>query len=64
MSKLIILTAGVLAICGCATQGKTRPLDLTLSGINSCQNAAEIVRNIDSAFMAVAGTTYGVSAVK
>ena len=64
MSKLIILTAGVLAICGCATQGKTRSLDLTLSGINSCQNAAEIVRNIDSSFMAVAGTTYGVSVVK
>lgn len=113
MKKLIILTLGVLAICGCATQEKTRSLDMkgvyvsdsgkiafgsvkiqsakagaeaamisytesvpmfcdekernvhvTLSGTNSCQNAAKIVRDICSAFTAVAVTTNGVSAVK
>lgn len=112
MSKLIILTLGVLAICGCATttQEKTRSLDMkgayvsdsgkiavgsvkiqsakagaeaamisytesvpmfcdekernvhvTLSGTNSCQNAAKIVRDICSAFTAVAVTTNGVA---
>jgi hypothetical protein len=28
MKKLIILTLGVLAICGCATKDKTRSIDL------------------------------------
>ena len=64
MSKLIILTLGVLAICGCATQEKTRSLDVTLSGTNSCQIAAKIAREICSAFTADAVTTNGVSAVK
>lgn len=113
MSKLIILTLGVLAICGCATIEKTRSLDMkgacvsdsgkfafgsvkiqsakagaeaamisytesvpmfcdekernvhvTLSGTNSCQNAAKIVSDICRAFTAVAVTTNGVSAVK
>ena len=114
--KDILLFFGALAliaICGCATQEKTRSLDLngayvsdsgkiafgsvkiqsakagaeaamisytesvpilsdekernvhvTLSGTNSCQHAAKIVREICSAFMAVAGTTNGVSAVR
>lgn len=113
MKKLIILTLGVLAICGCASQEKTRSLDMkgayvsdsgkiafgsvkvqsakagaeaamisyteyvpmfsekkernvhvTLSGTNSCQNAAKIVRDICRAFTAVAVPTNGVSAVK
>jgi hypothetical protein len=113
MSKLIILTLGVLAASGCATIEKTRSLDMkgacvsdsgkfafgsvkiqsakagaeaamisytenvplfsdekernvhvTLSGTNSCLNAAKIVRDICSAFTAVAVTTNGVSAVK
>lgn len=113
MKKLIILTLGVLAICGCATQEKTRSLDMkgvyvsdsgkiafgsvkiqsakagaeaamisytesvpilcdekernvhvTLSGTNSCQNAAKIVRDICNAFTAVAVITNGVSAIK
>lgn len=112
MNKLIILSLGVLAICGCATQEKTRSLDMegayvsdsgkiafgsvkiqsakagaeaamisytesvpmfcdekernvhvTLSGTNSCQNAAKIVRDICKAFITVANTN-GVSAVK
>ena len=64
MSKLIILTIGVLAICGCATQEKTRSLAVTLSGTNPYQNSAKTVRGIRSAFTAVAITTNGVSAVK
>jgi uncharacterized lipoprotein YajG len=113
MKKLIILTLGVLAVSGCATQEKTRSLDMkgayvsdsgklavgsvkiqsakagaeaamisytesvplfseekernvhvTLSGTNSCQSAAKIVRDICNAFTAVAVTTNGVSAVK
>lgn len=113
MKKLIILTLGVLAICGCATQEKTRSLDMkgvyvsdsgkiafgsvkiqsakagaeaamisytesvplfsdekernvhvTLSGTNSCQNAAKIANVICSAFTAVAVTTNGVSVAK
>lgn len=110
--KDIILFFGALALialCGCATQEKTRSLDMkgayvsdsgkiafgsvkiqsakagaeaamisytesvpifcdekernvhvTLSGTNSCQNAAKIVRDICSAFTAVAVTTNGV----
>lgn len=112
MSKLIILTLGVLAICGCATANKTRSIDadgalvdtdkvivgsikiqsaqegaeaamvsytesmpifsdekernvhITLSGTNTCRNIAAIVRDVCSAFTAVAVTTNGVSAVK
>lgn len=113
MSKLIILTIGVLAVSGCATQEKTRSVDMkgvyvsdsgkiafgsvkiqsaqegaeaamvsytestpifsdekernvhiTLSGTNTCINIAEIVRDVCSAFTAVAVTTNGVSAVK
>lgn len=114
--KDILLFFGALAliaICGCATQEKTRSLDMkgayvsdsgkiafgsvkvqsakagaeaamisyteyvpmfsdkkernvhvTLSGTNSCQNAAKIVRDICRAFTAVAVPTNGVSAVK
>lgn len=43
---------------------KERNVHVTLSGTNSCQNAAKIVRDICSAFTAVAGTTNGVSAVR
>ena len=113
MSKLIILTLGVLAISGCATANKTRSLDMkgvyvsdsgkvafgsikiqsaqegaeaamvsytesmpifsdekernvhiTLSGTNTCRNVAAIVRDVCSAFTAVAVTTNGVSAAK
>lgn len=63
MSKLIILTLGVLAICGCAVQEKTCSLD-TLSGTSYRQNAAKIVRGISSVFTAVAITTNGASGAR
>lgn len=43
---------------------KTHEIKILLTGTNSCNNAAGIVRNICSAFTAVAVTTNGVSAVK
>jgi hypothetical protein len=112
MSKLIILTLGVLAASGCATKSrsvdmngmyatdtgtlaigsievmsapvgeetaairyaedtawlspttKTHEIKILLTGTNSVTNAAIIVRDICSAFTAVAVTTNGVSAVK
>lgn len=42
---------------------KERNVHVTLSGTNSCQNAAKIVRDICNAFITVANTN-GVSAAK
>lgn len=62
MEKLIILSLGVLAICGCATKSRHVDLRILLTGTNSVVSAGSIVKDICKAFITVASTD-GVSAV-
>jgi hypothetical protein len=63
MKKLIILSLGVLAICGCATESRHVDLIIPLTGDNSVVSADSIDKDICKAFITIANVN-GVSVAK